>query len=60
MNEGGTHRTPTGLAYRWTKGQCGWKGSPIGPDVQENLALMEEPEEEDTVNEDWSQAIEFF
>ena len=50
---------PTRTAYRWVKGICGWSGSKIGPDVQNDVIFQEEPEETDTFEDDWTTSDNF-
>ena len=41
------------------KGICGWSNSTIGPDVQNEAAFKEEPDDPDTYEDDWSTSDNF-
>ena len=58
-DQGGKARTPTGLAYRWSKGICGWNSSPTIADIQDATEFLEEPEEGEELQDDWSNADQF-
>ena len=45
---------PSRTAYRWVKGICGWASSVVAPDVQNEQAFKEEPEDPEAYEDDWT------